>query len=263
MSYLNTLVNSVKSNSTIKRIRNQLNIRPSYASMADVNTFNFYSDLFPWRQDRGFTTTFRLSNPFAVYEKNKSVEVSLNIFNRDGALEGNHIFETSNKSISLNLDDFLSPAFGEYGTFEVFLQPTAYVEQLGTNFVNRCYVGFKHKHTETESFCHGNFISKRLNKNSSGEWVVHGDVVTKTLFETGYWIQKQFDMAIKNELFFSNGSNQKSWISINSGEKHYLPSNASLILEVKEEIVIVKSDLALPRPIIFSYTDQWLDCHHA
>ncbi len=258
-----SLVEIIKSSSFINRVRNQLNIRPSYASMANAEHFNFYSDLFPWRQDKGFTTNFRLSNPFALYETTESVKVALNIFNRNGALIDKRVFETKDKSISLNLQEFLKSEYGDYGTFEVFLQPTNSIDQSGTNFVNRCYVGFRHKNTNTESYCHGNFISKRLHQNSSGQWVVHGDVLTKTLFGSSYWVQKQFDMNIKNELFFSNGSNQTAWISLNSGKKHYLPSNASIILEAKEKLVVVKSDLSLPRPIIFSYTDEWLDCHHA
>ena len=263
MTYLTSLFQTIKSNSFLNGIRNQFNIRPTYARMANTEQFNFYSDLFPWRQDKNLSTTFRLSNPFAIYEKNERVEINLNIFDRNGNTVGKHNFETTEKNIFLNLQDFLSNKDGDFGTFEVFLQPMSRLELTGTNFVNRCYVGFKNPYTKVESFCHGNFISRRLNQNSAGKWGIHGDILTKTLCMNSYWIQKQFDMTINNELFFSNGSNRTSWISLNSGKKHYLHPNASLLLEVNRKVVVVKSDLALPRPIIFSYTDGWLDCHHA
>ena len=102
-----SLVEVIKSSSFINRVRNQLNIRPSYANMANAGHFNFYSDLFPWRQDKGFTTNFRLSNPFALYETTNSVKVALNIFNRNGALIDKRVFETKDKSISLDLQEFL------------------------------------------------------------------------------------------------------------------------------------------------------------
>ena len=77
-----------------------------------------------------------------------------------------------------------------------------------------------------------------------------------------YTIQKYFVDFDKNELFFTNPTSKTIKFSIEN-KNFKLKPNFSLLVEIKNSIISIKSNCLFFRPTIFSYKDKYLDVHHS
>ena len=67
---------------------------------------------------------------------------------------------------------------------------------------------------------------------------------------------------IKSELFFTNPTSKIVKFSIDN-KNFELKPNYSLLVEIRNSIVSIKSNCLFLRPTIFSYKDKYLDVHHS
>ena len=108
---------------------------------------------------------------------------------------------------------------------------------------------------------HGNTLGKFTNINSNQTFLT--DIVKTSLFQNHtYTIQKYFDGFDKNELFFTNPTSKKIKFTIDN-KNFELKPNFSLLVEIKNSIISIKSNCLFLRPTIFSYKGKYLDVHHS
>ena len=74
--------------------------------------------------------------------------------------------------------------------------------------------------------------------------------------------QKYFDGFDKNELFFVNPTSKTIKFSLEN-KSYKLKPNCSLLVEIKNSIISIKSNCLFLRPTIFSYKEEYLDVHHS
>ena len=132
---------------------------------------------------------------------------------------------------------------------------------MNETIINRCYTGFS-KDKQFYSFVHGNTLSKyKKNNNRNNEF---SNLVTTSYLKNHYYkIQKKFSQYDKNELIFSNPTNEKIRFSIDNHE-HFLDGGCSKKLSFSNKNTItIKTDCLWLRPVVFSYKNSFFDVHHS
>jgi hypothetical protein len=112
-----------------------------------------------------------------------------------------------------------------------------------------------------DAFVHGNILGKFTSIFSNKTFLT--DIVKTSLFQNHtYTIQKYFDGFDKNELFFTNPTSKNIKFTIDN-KNFELKPNLSLLAEIKNSIISIKSNCLFFRPTIFSYKGKYLDVHHS
>lgn len=240
-------------------VRNIVGIRPVYRRWYMLDQPYAASDQFFWRTDNEFKTHFRVSDIVGKYYGEKS-RLRIHIFDRQGR-EINQFEKPVQEAVEHITIDKNNAAPNSYGTFNVFHIPDTGCE---TNFAitNRCYTGYS-RLGSMPSFVHGNLLSKILllgdGKNPK---VVSGFL--KHRKKTEFSIQKDFEHFDRSELVFVNPLD--SCIKINVGETGFkLDPGAVQLVNLDKFVtrpVKIQSDFFFPRPIVFSFKQQYFDVHH-
>lgn len=249
------------------RFKNQFKVlknitRPSIRIWGNSN-FNFSSsDSFFWRTDDGFSTIFRYSDIAKKY-LNSDSDILLIFLDKNGKYIDEKKFKVNNSVNTFVIDSRIVPS-NQFGSFFAYILPHDISNEITTQITNRCYVGYA-KDDTFYSFVHGNEIAKliKLNRNtyrttSSVSAIREHNKLTK------YFIQKDFNTFNYNELFFFNPLKKNIQLKIN-GEIIRLISNQTLKykFDFKHTACSIESNYFWPRPIVFSYLNNYFDVHHA
>lgn len=242
-------------------LRNSFNFKPVYLNIPQKNYFATVSDAFLWRTDNGYKTIFKYSDILNLFYKIKNSWVEFHFYSKNNKL----IKIEKKKSLSLsNQFEITSKYFNtleDYGTFYIyhFTKKTSHLD-INNIISNRCYLGYS-KNNNLYSFVHGNTLAKIRSINSKAN--VRTDIVKTSLFKNHiYTIQKYFNDFDKTELFFINPSSKIIKFSLEK-KSFELKPHCTLLIEVTNSIISIKSNCLFLRPTVFSYKGQYVDVHHS
>ncbi len=241
------------------RLRNALNIKPQIYNK-NIPRSSSVSDSFAWRTDNSFKTIFKFSDILDLFYNVKNSYVELNFFNKNNEFIKSVKINDLNLSNSFYIDKDLFSGLEDYGYFNIFHHSDD-LKISNDIIANRCYLGFSYKEN-LYSFVHGNaFVTYFINNNKT-----IGEDIIKTSFikNQKYKIQKYFDGYDKVELFVTNPTSKKIYFSANSNE-YELNTKCSKIIDIdkNENEVIIKSNCAYLRPVVFTYKKDYIDVQHS
>ncbi len=260
MNYLKSLVEPLFNSKSGVKVRNFFNFKPSaFAMPGHINNFSC-SDLFFWRFNANFRTIFRFSDiPNAYYGIEQS-RALLVVYNKQGKEAYRDIIQVQDAVTEIEIDKSKIGKNDEYGTFSIF-HLFDVKNKNDIKITNRCYVGYA-LGSSLPSFVHGNFLAQYLDLSGRDNYAVHGDIGKTFRKPSNYIIQKNFSGFDYSELMFSNPSEEIIWIEVGEKQIKLLPKGAGLIKVDQPQLLTVRSNLPLPRPIIFSFKGKYFDCHH-
>ena len=242
-------------------LRNSLNLRPLYLKHYKKNYPISVSDAFLWRTDNGYRTKFKYSDILDLFFKVKNSWVELHFFSKNNKLIKIQKINDLNLSNELEINSKYLNDLEDYGTFFIY-HFSENMDNLNDDDVisNRCYLGYS-QNNNLYSFVHGNTLGKFTGIFSSKK--VSTDIVKTSLFQNHtYTIQKYFDDFNKNELFFTNPTSKTIKFTIENKD-YKLKSNNTVLIEIKCNLISIKSNCLFLRPTVFSYKGKYLDVHHS
>lgn len=242
-------------------IRNSINFRPRYRIHPKENYPLSVSDAFLWRTDNGFKTKFKYSDILSLFYKIEKSWVEFHFYTKDNDLIKIEKIDNLNLSNELEISSKYLNDLEDYGVFYVY-HFSEKVNDLSKNDVisNRCYLGYS-QNNSLYSFVHGNTHGK-YTAISSKENILT-DIIKTSLFKNStYTIQKCFDGFDRNEFFFTNPTSKTIKFSIGK-KKFKLKPSCSLLVNMNQLIITIKSNCLFFRPTIFSYKGKYVDVHHS
>lgn len=257
---IKNLLRKVWRTKTTVFVRNMLGIRPIYRRWLLLNQSYAASDQFLWRTDHDFQTEFRVSDIVGKYYGQKSF-LRIHVFDKQGRKinQFEQPVEAAVERIFINENN---AAADSYGTFSVFHIPET---DAGTNYAitNRCYTGYS-RLGSMPSFVHGNLLSKiQLLEVDNSPEPFSGFIRHRK--KTEFYIQKDLEYFDRIELMFVNPLENpidvtlgEATIKLNPGEVRLIELDRIACRPVK-----IQSDFFFPRPVIFSFRQQYFDVHHA
>ena len=245
-------------------IRNSINFRPIYYSKLKKNYPTSSSDAFLWRTDNGYKTLFKFSDILNLFYKIDNSYVEIHFFSKENKLIKIEKISDLNLSNELEITSKYLNDVTDYGTFYIY-HYSKNTKNLNNKdaISNRCYTGYS-KNNNLYSFVHGNINTKYNNIIDGTQKELNlSNLTNVSLFKNQiYTIQKNFQDFDKNELFFTNPTKFKIYFSI--GDKNFkLKPYSSILIEVKDPIISIKSNCMFLRPTIFSYKGKYFDVHHS
>lgn len=251
MIFLNKLLRSKNA----KKIRNFLNIKPSHFLFDYTSEGKSVSDAFFWRVDENFKTIFRYSDILNIFYNDKSSKIIILFYDNEFNLIKSYKNNLIKSHNSLIIDQkFLNLSKG-FGSFYIFHETKT---KLNVNIRNSCYTGYSFKNS-IPSFVHGNLHS--ASKNFHNNEIDFG-LGAKSIFKK-FVYQVQNNMKFeKTEIMLTNNSN--STINVNIGDNKYELNKGHVLLNVinNNNIINIKSNSYLLRPIIFNYIGKFIDVYH-
>ena len=260
MNYLKSLVEPLFYSKLGVKLRNSLGFKPAeFVMPSHVKNFSC-SDLFFWRLDKNFSTVFRFSDiPSAFYGVEHS-QVLFVFYDKRGHEIYREIMKVQEAVNEIQIDREKVGASGDYGTFSIF-HLFDVSGKSDVKITNRCYVGYRFG-SSLESFVHGNVLAQYVDLSGRDKYVVHGDVGKIFRKPSTYVIQKNFSHFDFSELLFVNPSEDLAWIEVGETQINLLPKSSGLIKVDQPQLLKIRSNLPLPRPIVFSFKEKYFDCHH-
>lgn len=251
MLFLNKLLKSKNS----KKIRNLLNIRPSHFLFDYSAEGMSVSDAFFWRVDENFKTIFRYSDILNIFYNEKSSNILILFYDNEfNLIKTYNNYSTKNYNNLIIDQKFLNLNKG-FGSFYIFHETK---KKLNVNIRNSCYTGYSYK-SSIPSFVHGNLHS--ASKNFYNNEINFG-LGAKSIYKK-FIYQVQNNMKFeKTEIMLTNSCN--STINININGKKYDLNKGGVLLEIikNKDIINIKSNSYLLRPIIFNYINKYIDVYH-
>ena len=242
-------------------LRNSLKFKPVSLKPFKKDYPISVSDAFLWRTDNGYKTKFKYSDILNLFYKIKNSWVEFHFYSKNNELIKVEKVDNLNLSNEIEINSSYLNNLKDYGTFYIYHFSKKTNDLNNKDIItNRCYLGYS-LNNNLYSFVHGNAKGKYTNIFSNENILT--DVVKTSLFKNyKYAIQKYFDNFDKNELFFTNPTSKKIKFTIE--KKNYeLKPHCSLLIEIKNSIILIKSNCLFLRPTIFSYKDKYLDVHHS
>ena len=260
MNYLKLLVEPLFNSKGGIKVRNFLGFKPSAFPMpGHLDNFSC-SDLFFWRLDDNYRTTFRFSDiPKAFYGVEKS-QVLFVFYNKQGRELYREILEVQEAVTEIEVTKSKVGENEDYGTFSIF-HLFDLEKRNDVKITNRCYLGYQFG-SSLPSFVHGNVLAQYIDLSGRDNYVIHGDVGKTFRKPSTYVIQKNFSKFDYSELMFNNPCEETVWVDVGTKRINLLPKSTGLIKVDQPQILKIKSNLPLPRPIIFSFKGKYFDCHH-
>ncbi len=256
---MRSLLKSIVRSNFIILLRNSLNIRPLRLSLKTQHPVTV-SDAFMWRTDNNFKTKFKYADILNLFYDIEDSWVELHFYSKKNELIRVTKITKLEISNELNINAEYLNNISDYGVFYIY-----HFSNNNTNLnnesiiINRCYVGYSFNNN-LHSFVHGNVLA-RFTKIDSGR-KTFSDVVKTSLFKNQtYSVQKYFEGNDKTEAFFVNPTSKIIKFSIGSN-RYILKSGSSILIEIKDPILNIKSNCAFLRPIVFCYKNNYLDVHH-
>lgn len=242
-------------------LRNSLNIKPVYLHHTKKNYPISASDAFLWRTDNGFKTIFKYSDILDLFYKIKNSWVEFHFYSKNNELIKIEKIDNLKLSNELEIDASYLNSLEDYGTFYIYHYSEKTNNLSNENIIsNRCYLGYS-QNENLYSFVHGNTIGRCKSILSNEDNLT--DIVKTSFFQNyTYTIQKYFEDFDKSELFFINPTTKTIKFSIEDKSYELKPS-CSLLVNIQNPIISVKSNCLFFRPTVFSYKDKYLDVHHS
>ena len=242
-------------------LRNSLNFKPVSLKNFKKDYPISVSDAFLWRTDNGYKTKFKYSDILNLFYKIKDSWVEFHFFSKNNELIKIEKVNNLNLSNELEINSKYLNNLKDYGTFYIYHFSENTNDLNNTDIIsNRCYLGYS-QNNNLYSFVRGNTLGKFTSIFSKENILT--DMVKTSLFKNHtYTIQKYFDNLDKNELLFTNPTSKKIKFSIEN-KNYELKPNYSLLVEIKNSIISIKSNCLFFRPTIFSYKGKYLDVHHS
>ncbi len=242
-------------------LRNNLNFKPVGLKLFEKDYPTSVSDAFLWRTDNGYKTKFKYSDILNLFYKIKNSWVEFHFYSKNNELIKIEKVNDLNLSNELEISPKYLNNLKDYGTFYIYHFSENTKDLNNKDIIsNRCYLGYS-KNNNLYSFVHGNTHGKFTSIFSNKTFLT--DIVKTSLFQNHtYTIQKCFDGFDKNELFFVNPTSKTIKFSLEN-KSYNLKPNCSLLVEIKNSIISIKSNCLFFRPTIFSYKEEYLDVHHS
>ena len=242
-------------------LRNSFNFKPVYLKHFEKNYPISVSDAFLWRTDNGYKTKFKYSDILNLFYKIKNSWVEFHFYSKNNELIKIKKVDNLNLSNELEISSKYLNNLEDYGTFYIYHFSEKTNDLNNKDIIsNRCYLGYS-QNNNLYSFVHGNTLGKFTSILSKENILT--DIVKISLFQNHtYTIQKYFEDFDKNELFFTNPTSKTIKFSIEN-KNFKLKPNCSLLVEIKNNIISIKSNCLFLRPTVFSYKEKYLDVHHS
>ena len=260
MNYLKSLVEPIFNSKTGVLLRNTVGFkRTEYAMPTNIENYSC-SDLFFWRTGQNFRTVFRFSDIPNAYYGIENSQVLLVFYNKHGKELFREILSVNDAVTEIEIDKNKIGKSEDYGTFSIFhLFDPGKMNDI--KITNRCYVGYQFKNS-LPSFVHGNVLAQYLDLSVGNDYIINNDVAKVFRNPSHYIIQKNFNLFDYSELMFCNPSEKNIWIEVNEKKIELLPKSSALIKIDHPELLKIKSNLPMPRPVVFSFKNKFFDCHH-
>ena len=246
----------IYNNSSVIKFRNLLGIKPII--LKELSGSYAGSDLFIWRTDGDFSTIFRASDIAYNYYK-KTSRLKLLFFDSNGELIEDVEVPFKGEVVNFKIDQsFLGrEGFGSFLAFNL-------IDEISDSpqITNRCYVGYS-INRDDPSFVHGNVISKYVSQGPKGADISLNNKFYEHSLNTQYLIQKDFSLLDRTELFFTNPLEKEITINANENSITLMPLETDKISINECELIKVNSNFGFPRPVVFSYRENFFDVHHA
>ena len=241
-------------------MRNFIGYKPvGFVFPANVRNYSC-SDLFFWRTDSGFKTIFRFSDIPEIYYGIKHSKVLLVFYNSIGNEIKRIKIKVTAPVTEIMIDRNYLDGLTGIGTFSIFHLVES-DESMEIKITNRCYIAYQ-RHNSIPSFMHGNIEAQYLNLDFLAKDQIKNDVAQTIHYKNEYVVQKNLSLFDYSELLFSNPTKRKIWIKIGNIKKVLEPLSCQLVRFEGNDLVRIKSNLSMPRPVIFSYKNDFFDCHH-
>jgi hypothetical protein len=226
----------------------------------DIPYNNSASDLFFWKTHQGFETIFRATDIGRHYFDKDSI-LKLIFFDNKGSELKSFDFNFSSKVIEFHITKEIMQ-IESFGSFVALNLLNENVEEE-IKITNRCYVGYSRNHDEP-SFVHGNVISRHVKQNNPKQESVN---LLSNFWShksnTTYLLQKDFKYFEENEFVFINPLNRKIEIALNGCQYYLSPMETKIISAKGDSLYSIKSNFGFPRPLVFSYKNNFFDVHHS
>ena len=242
-------------------LRNNLNFKPVGLKLFEKDYPTSVSDAFLWRTDNGYKTKFKYSDILNLFYKIKNSWVEFHFYSKNNELIKIEKVNDLNLSNEFEISSKYLNNLKDYGTFYIYHFSENTKDLNNKDIIsNRCYLGYS-KNNNLYSFVHGNTYGKFTSIFSNKTFLT--DIVKTSILQNHtYTIQKYFDGFDKNELFFVNPTSKTIKFSLEN-KSYKLKPNCSLLVEIKNSIISIKSNCLFLRPTIFSYKEEYLDVHHS
>ncbi len=255
MNLNSLLINKLLRNSYSKKIRNFLGIKPS-SDIIDYTSNNMsVSDAFFWRTDNHFHTIFKLTNILKYFYKINDTNVKLIFFNKNNEFLKEFNLSLRKNSYEIIINKLFLNNIEDYGVFYVFHESK---DKLNSIIRNSCYTGYSWK-GNLPSMVHGNTITaKKKFNNSDIDYGLGGySYFNKKIYKIqNYLISK------KTEIMLINPTQKKISINVN-GKNFTLKKGFSKLIDIEDDNLIkIKSNCYLLRPIIFENNNDYLNVYH-
>ena len=184
-------------------------------------------------------------------------------YNKNGEFLKEIKLENLHRSVNeIKIDKFFFNGLEDYGTFHVYHILNNNIEE-SMIISNRCYTGFSRKKS-LPSFMHGNTLSSYTYINNKIDKKIYSNIIgNKILKDSVYKIQNYFEGYDKTELFFTNPTNNKIKLFINSRYFEINKKSCLLVETKKDKIITIKSNCLFLRPVVFNYKNNYFDVFHA
>jgi hypothetical protein len=241
------------------RFRNFSGFRVIKVNLKGLEKDFSISDTFLWRTDNNYKTIVNYSDILKQYFELDNSTIIIYIFDKKNKLL-KIIENDSPKNLNkLIIEKKTLNNFEGYGTFFIFHKNKNKIDE---SIRNSCYVGFS-KNNNLPSFVHGNLMGASLpisddNKNKLKFGIVESSLLKNNIYK----IQKSFLTYDYIELFIANPTSRNIYFKINN-KKYNLSIGECIIINIRKiDIITIKSNCFLLRPIAFVYAREYIDVFH-
>lgn len=238
-----------------KSLRNFLGIRPAHF-LIDYEKKNLsVSDAFFWRTDNSFKTIFKFSNILKLFLKDITSEVEILFYCKNSRLIKKFELENIDISNQIIIDKLFLNGLEDYGTFYIYHKSN---NIPGGSVRNSCYTGYSYRNN-LASFVHGNTLTSLKSYDGS---IFQKFIGASSLFSNQiYNVQNNYKLG-RTEIILVNPCEKTLKIKIND-ENFILEKGHSKLIEINSSNMIkIKSNSYLLRPVVFNYRENYLDVHH-
>lgn len=240
--------------------RNIIGFRPPKYNLNNEQSY-LASDLFFWRTDQGFSTTFKASDIIKkFYDQGSCIE--LIFFNQHGTELFKKTLQFNNDIVEITIDRDLmgTEAVGTFCALNKLMEPPR--DEIKAT--NRCYVGYGKN--GSYSMVHGNLkalYTTQLSYQSAPHAIQLKPAISAKKGSYTYYLQKSNTDFFKNNLIFTNPLDRNINITI-FNETYRIGAKCCKIITPgkNKEVIEIQSDFIFPRPLVFSENGSFIDVHH-
>ncbi len=246
----------LQSNFLIK-LRNNLGYKVVKVNLKNLEKNFSISDAFLWRTDDNYKTVINYTDILGKFFDLNNSKIYVQIFDKGGKLLKTVKNENPTYLNKFTIDKKLLNNHEGYGTFFIFHKNKS---DINVSIRNSCYTGFS-KNNHLPSFVHGNLMgasSSIKNENDLKIGIVEASIFKNQIYK----IQKSFLNYDNVELFVTNPTRETVYFETNK-KKYKLQIGESIIVNLKKiEILTIKSNCFMLRPVAFVYRNEYMDVFH-